>query len=183
MINLLSQVCDAVSSRAISPKTSQDVDVCKGFLGVLEWRIRSLPIPKVTHDTDNNDDATLVIKLYQLAMLLYLDRSSEGLIDQPIRTQQQIDQAFAIFPRLRSCKQQFPIFVVGYEARTDEQRAIVLDIISRTEKMNLSRSFTHCKSLLQAVWAQDDLAQWNGISHRGKLIALMSHCATIPPFV
>lgn len=180
MLNLLSQVCDTVSSSAIPPETSDNVDDYKGFLGVLDWRIRSLPIPNVT---DDDDDATLVMKLYQLAMLLYLNRSSEGLIDQPIRTQQQIDQAFAIFPRLSSCKQQFPIYVIGCESRTDEQRAVVLDVISRTEKMSSSRSFNHCKILLQAVWAQDDLAQWNNISYRGKLTSVMSRCVIVPTFV
>lgn len=180
MLNLLSQVCDTVSSSAIFPETSDKVDDYNGFLTRLDWRIRSLPIPKVT---DDDDDATLVIKLYQLAILLYLNRSSEGLIDQPLRTQQQIDQAFAIFPRLSSCKQQFPIFVIGCESRTDEQRAVILDVISRTEKINSSRSFNHCKLLLQAVWAQDDLAQWNNVSYCAKLTTVLSLCAIVPTFV
>ncbi|KAH6639954.1 tRNA synthetases class I-domain-containing protein [Truncatella angustata] len=159
MLNLLSQVCDTVSSSKIPPETSDNVGDYKGFLEVMDWRIRSLPIPKATHDKDGvSDDATLVLQLYQLAMLLYLNRSFEGLIDQPIITQQHIDKAFAILPRLSSCRQQFPIHVIGCEARTDEQRAVVLDLISRTEKMSSSRSFNYCKRILQAVWAQDDLA-------------------------
>ena len=83
-------------------------------------------------------------------MLVYLNRSSEDTIDQPIRTQQQIDQAFAILPRLSSCKQQFPIYIIDCESRTDKQRAVILDIILRTEKLSSSRSFNHCKKLLQA---------------------------------
>lgn len=165
------------------PETSDDVDDYKGFLGVLNWRITSPPIPEITYGIEHYDDATLSMKLYQLAMLLYLNRSSEGLIDQPLRTQRQIDQAFAIFPQLSSCKPQFPIYVIGGEARTDEQRAIVLDIISRTEKMSSSRSFTHCKSLLLAAWAQDDLATWDAIGYRGKLSTIMSRYGTVPIFI
>ncbi|KAF7175189.1 hypothetical protein CNMCM7691_006593 [Aspergillus felis] len=170
MLNLLSQVCDAVSSGAIPPETSDNMDDYKCFLEVLDWRIRRLSIPKVPDDEDPiSDDATLVMQLYQLAILLFLNRSFEGLILQPIRTQQHIGRAFAILHRLSSCKQQFPIFVVGCEARTDEQRAVVLDVISRTEKMSSSRSLDYCKRILQAVWAQDDLANGNNISYRDKL--------------
>lgn len=180
MLDLLSQVCDAISSSVISPDTSDDAHDHKSFVKVLDWRIRSLPIPKVTEDGDN---ATLVMKLYQLAMLVYLNRSSEGTIDQPIRTQQQIDQAFAILPRLSSCKQQFPIYIIGCESRTDEQRAVILDVILRTEKLSSSRSFNHCKKLLQASWAQDDLAGWNDISYRNKLSSTMSLAEIVPAFV
>lgn len=179
MLNLLSQVCDAVS--AIPPESKDNVDDHKGFLGVLDWRIRSLPLPKEVSDDD--DYEVLVMKVYQLAMLLYLARSSDGLIDQPIRTQQHMDQAFAIFPRLSSCKHQFPIYVIGCEARTDEQRAVILDVIDRTEKMGASRSLSYCKTLLQAIWAQDDLAEWNNISYREKLTSVMSHYAVAPAFV
>ncbi|CAF9909974.1 MAG: hypothetical protein HETSPECPRED_009571 [Heterodermia speciosa] len=180
MLNLLSQVCDTVSSSAISPESSDDVHDHKSFVEVLDWRIRSLPIPKVTEDSD---DATLEMKLYQLAMLLYLNRSSEGLIDQPVRTQQQIDQAFTILPRLSSYKQHFPIYIIGCESRTDEQRAVVLDVILRTEKLSSSRSFNHCKRLLQASWAQDDLAEWNNLSYRSKLSSTMGLAEVVPAFV
>ena len=137
-------------------------------------------MPEVTEDSDN---MTLVMKLYQLAMLLYLNRSSEGLIDQPIRTRQQIDQAFAILPQLSFCKQQFPVYIIGCESRTDEQRAEILDVILRTEKLSSSRSFNHCKRLLQASWAQDDLAGWNNISYRSKLSSTMGLAEIVPAFV
>ena len=116
-------------------------------------------------------------------MLLYLNRSSEGLIDQTIRTQQQIDQAFAILHRLSSCKQQFPIYIVGCESRTDEQRALILDVILGMEKLSSSRSFNHCKRLLQVSRAQDDLAGCNNISYRSKLSSTMGLAEIVPAFV
>ena len=184
MLDLLSQICDAVSSSVVPLESSDSVDDYKGFLGVIDWRIRSLLTSKATDGNgDASDDAVLIMQLYQLAMLLYLNRSTEGLIDQPIRTQQHIDKAFVLFPQLSSCKQQFPIFVIGCEARTDEQRAVVLDVISRTEKLSSSRSFNYCKRILQAVWAQDDLAYGNNISYRDKLTSVMSHCKIVPTFV
>ena len=57
-----------------------------------------------------------------------------------MRTLQHIDKAFAILLRLSFCKPQVLIYVIGGEARTDEQRAIVLNVISMIE-MSSSRSY------------------------------------------
>lgn len=180
MLDLLSQMCATVSSRAIPRRPSDDEGDYKGFLEILDWRTRSLPIPEVT---DDSDDAKLVLRLYQLAMLVHLDRSSDGLIDQPIRLRRHIDSAFAILPRLNFCTQQFPIHVIGFEARTDAQRAAVLDVISRTEKVASSRSFHYCRRMLEAVWAQDDLAYGNNISYRDKLTTVIGRCKNLPSLV
>ncbi|KAH4009725.1 hypothetical protein HBI40_242230 [Parastagonospora nodorum] len=184
MINLLSQACVTISSSTIPPETGNSADNYKNFVGVIDWRIRTVPMLKITHD-DNDvlDNVALLMHLYQLAMLVFLNRRSEGVIDQPIRTQDYIDKAFALLPRLSFCKQQFPIHVIGCEARTDEQRAVILDVISRTEKMSLSRSFSYCRRILQAVWAQDDLREGNKISHRDMLTSVIGHCVIVPAFV
>ncbi|KAH8716741.1 fungal-specific transcription factor domain-containing protein [Phaeosphaeriaceae sp. PMI808] len=184
MLNFLSQICDAVSSCAIALETSENIDDYKGFLEVLDWRMRTLPMPEVTDEDDKiSNDATLVVHLYRLAILVLLSRCFEGLIDQPVRVQQYIEKAFAILPRLSSCKHQFPIHVIGCEARTDEQRAVVLDLISRTEKLSLSRSFNYCTRILQAVWAQDNLGDGNNLGYHAKLTSVISHCAIVPAFV
>ena len=186
MLTLLSQVCDTVSSSVIPSHTSDSLDDYKGFVQVVDWRIRSLPISPTSDDDDYthvSDQQTLTMFLYQLSLLLLLNRSSNGLIDKPIKTQQLIDKAFSIFARLSSCKQQFPIHVIGCEARTDEQRALILDIISRTENMSSSRSFNYTKRILQAVWAQDDLRDGNNLGYHDKLNWVISHCMIVPAFV
>lgn len=184
MLNLLSQACATTSSNANPPEASDSRDEYQGFLRVTDWRIRKVPMPKFPHDDgDVSNDETLIMHLYQLAMLVFLDRRTEDAIDQPVKTRQYIDKAFSIFPRLRFCKQQFPIHVIGCEARTDEQRAVILDIISRTEKMSSSRSFNYCKRILQAVWAQDDLKEGNNVSYRDMLTSVISHCVIVPAFI
>lgn len=184
MLELLSQVCDAVAHRTAPPLDDAGVGDYKDFLRILDWRIRTLPIPEVAdEDFHSTHDETLVLQLYRIAMAVFLDQASEGLLHQAIKRQAHIDRGFSIFPRLGSCKQQFPIFVLGCEARTDAQRAVILDIISRTEKMDSSRSFTHCKAILQTMWAQDDLAHGIDIGYRDKLTSAMSQCVIVPIFV
>lgn len=123
MLNLVSQVCDIVSSGTIPPETRGNVGEIKNLLEVLDWRIRSLPIREVPDDKNHvSDDAAVEMQLYQLAIILFLNRSFKALIDQPMKTQRYVDKAFAILPRLSSWKQQFPFtsFAVRRERMSNE---------------------------------------------------------------
>lgn len=170
VLELLSVICDSIS---VNSKAAQESEDHKGFLKVLDWRIRNTAV------------ATAVDELYQLSMLVYLDRISGTLLNQPIRTQKHSDKGFTILSQLRSCERQFPVFILGCEARTDNQRAIILDLISKTEKNAGSRSFNYVKLLLEAIWAQDDLTEvQNGhVDYWNKLSSTMSRCAIPPSFV
>lgn len=126
------------------------------------------------------------MQLYQLAVLIYLNRSVESSFEtNSVRMQGHIDKAFELLAQLRfGCKPQFPIYVIGCEAQTDEQRAIILDVISQTEEMSSSRSWNYCKRILEATWAQDDLANGNhNTSYRERLSSVLSQCLIIPSFV
>ncbi|KAB5542476.1 fungal-specific transcription factor domain-containing protein [Coniochaeta sp. 2T2.1] len=173
LIELLSNVCDAVSQP--TPQTADH----KTFLKILDWRIRTTTIPPTPQDTS---DTPLILELYQLALLVYINRANPKL--QPAaRTQQHIDRAFELFPQVRACDRQFPVFVLGCEARGDEQRAAVLDLIARTERGVSSRSFNYVRILLQAVWAQDDLAAGGEIDYLQKISFVISCCRILPTFV
>lgn len=188
LIKLLSEVCDAFSARPATAfngkKSSKETEDYKNFLQILDWRIRSLPLstPGTTVSSPEERDSLLLLELYRLALLIYLNRASNNLINQSFRTEKHIAQAFSILPKLKSCDRQFPVFILGCEARNDEYRAVILDLIARAEKEESSRSFNHVKLLLQAVWAQDDLAEgevdyWEKISH------VISCCRITPSFV
>jgi hypothetical protein len=151
----------------------------KAQLKILDWRIRSLELPP---PADGDADASLVTELYRLAMLVYLSRASDNLLHQSARTQQHIDKAFAILAQLGSCDRQFPVFVLGCEARSDDQRAVVLDLIARTEQGSASRSFTLARRLLQASWAQDELGKGE-VNCWDKLSCIISCCKILPAFV
>jgi len=185
ILELLSQICDKAFAGTTVESSFDNMDEYKGFLGVLEWRIRSILVSTKSHAGDNaHQDATLTMQLYQLAMLVYLGRTCEKVLKQPVttnRTQQHAKNAFAIIPQLSSCERQLPVFIIGCEARTDEERVIILDLVSRTEKKSSSRSFTQAKKLLQAIWAQDDLAV-DEISYWDRLTSIITSCMITPSF-
>ncbi|KAI0871072.1 fungal-specific transcription factor domain-containing protein [Hypoxylon argillaceum] len=177
ILSLLSQICDIVDRVPEELEAEDGLENLKKYIQILDWRIRTLAVPKVK---DENSDAAnrlaLLLQLFQLAMLLFLTRSFESLTGQSLRMQQYVSRAFSIIPDLKYCRQHFPIYVTGCEARTDEQRIAVLDLISRTEKVDLSRSYDALKKILVAVWVQDDLAGESNTSYREKLSTVMSHC-------
>ncbi|KAI5854500.1 hypothetical protein GGS23DRAFT_590628 [Durotheca rogersii] len=177
-LGLLSAVCDAVSARPPDTGAVENLDDYRSFLKVLDWRIRCLPISTVAGDAS----AALLDELYQLAMLVYLNRATGDLLGQAAKTQQQIDRGFSIFTQLSSCERQFPVFILGCEARTDEQRAVVLDLIARTEKKVSSRSFNFVRLLIQAIWAQEDLSDGE-INYWDKLSSIIGCCSIMPTFV
>ncbi|KAI3393785.1 hypothetical protein diail_3606 [Diaporthe ilicicola] len=179
LFDLISELCDAVPRRPPDLATSQALKDRKGLLMVLDWRIRTVPIPL---EADEALDMTDIIELYRLALLIYAHRVSENLLDQAVKTQQNIDRAFELFSQLTYCERQFPIFILGCEARTDDQRGIIMDLISRTEKQISSRSFNHVTLLLQAVWAQDDLAD-RELNYWDKMTSIISSCTIVPSLV
>jgi hypothetical protein len=178
-LGLLSNICDTIPAKPYNAMSIEESNKYKAGLEVLDWRLRTVPVSATAAETA---EMATTVELYQLAILVYLNRVSENLLDQSARTQQHIDRAFAIFSKLNSCERQFPLFILGCEASTDEQRAIVLDLISRTEKKISSRSLTHVKILIPAMWAQNDLAAQE-LNYWDKLSGIISACLIVPSLV
>jgi hypothetical protein len=171
--------CDTIPTKPHDDMSVEEVHNYKSYLMMLDWRLRIIPISAMVIGTS---EMTMIMELYQLAVLVYLNRVSEDLLDQSARTQQQIDRAFSIFSELSSCKRQFPLLILGCEARTDDQRAIVLDLIARTEKAASSRPIIQVKILIHAMWAQDDLADQE-LNYWDKLSSIISACSITPSLV
>ncbi|OQE43619.1 hypothetical protein PENCOP_c003G02066 [Penicillium coprophilum] len=180
ILKLLTEVCDLVAAAPAQMTPSKESDNFKSYLKILAWRIRSIPILDTT--VDEYPGMTAIVELFQLATLVYLNRASGNIIESDAKTQQHIERSFSIFSQLSSCERQFPLLILGCEARTDGERCTVLDLICRTEKGDSSRSLFLTKKLIQAIWVQDDLSQGQ-IDYAEKLSAIMSCCTILPTFV
>ncbi|KAI1119040.1 fungal-specific transcription factor domain-containing protein [Nemania sp. NC0429] len=180
IVDLLSEVCDAVSTRVAATTSLETSQEHKSFLKILDWKIRNLSIPAIAED--NTSDGLMTAEVYKLAMLVYLSRASNDTLSQTAVTQQYIDQAFARFSQMGSCRRQFPLFILGCEARTDDQRATILDLMARTHGTVASRSLEHVTILMEATWAQEDLANGD-INYTDKLSNVFSCCSNVPSFV
>ncbi|KAA8642705.1 uncharacterized protein ATNIH1004_009457 [Aspergillus tanneri] len=176
----LSDVCDTISAKPPRTMFAKDLDDYKNYLKILRWRIRSISPSDST--PRNGPGSTMIVELFQLAMLVYLNRASGNLLERTAETEQLVRRAFAIFSELGSCERQFPLFILGCEARTDDERCTVLDLISRTEKVASSRSLLLVRKMVQAIWNQDDLADGE-IDYEETLSVIISCCAILPTFV
>ncbi|TLD26579.1 hypothetical protein PspLS_04344 [Pyricularia sp. CBS 133598] len=117
--------------------------------------------------------------LYPLSLLIYLHRGTEGVAAACV--EDDVSSAFRHLVGKSVCDRQFPLFIIGCEARTDEQRTAVLDLMTRSETLKSSRSIGHVRLLLEAAWAQDDLlAEGQRLDYRLKLSGVIN-LAMIPP--
>jgi hypothetical protein len=149
-MKLLNEVCDAVAARPPYVSPYKASDSLKSYLQILSWKIRSISIPD--NAVDRSSNMAKLVGLFQLALLVYLSRTFENILEPAVETQQRIERAFDISFQLSSCDRQFPLLILGCDARTDGERCTVLDLLSRTEKGASSRSFFLTKKLIQAVW-------------------------------
>lgn len=154
---------------------------------MLEWRIKRVTGPSkatsgLTMHAPPRPDATTVAKLYQLATLVYLERTSTKASGPSDKITQTVDSAFSILRELETYQWPFPLLIFACEARGDEERVVILDLISKTERKAHVRSLESLKTMVRFVWTQDDLAE-EPVDYADKMSALMSISDSVPSFV
>lgn len=128
-------------------------------------------------------DFSTVIELFQLAALVYLRRASAGIFPVNPFHGQWVDRAFTLIAELPTCQWPFPLFVLGCEAHTDEQRLTILDCIARIEGSLRFRNLEPVKRIIQAVWVQNDLFD-RGLDYVHKLgVILSSNFKAVPALI
>ncbi|KAF5005113.1 hypothetical protein FDECE_8433 [Fusarium decemcellulare] len=147
-------LCDAV----VPPSDPRYYEVdYREYLKVLEWRLRTIPIkgPKDAAATDSHE----LVELYQLATLVYLRRASMGITPERPQTVKWVHRGLGLLKDFKTCAHPFPLLIFGCEAYTDEERASILELISRTEISTPFRNLGFVKAILQTIWVQNDLAE------------------------
>ncbi|KAI1305059.1 fungal-specific transcription factor domain-containing protein [Xylaria venustula] len=183
-INFLEETYIAVSTKSSRRRTAEEQADYIKYLRVLEFKIRQTLLLNVAHDDDKNRQ--LVTELFTLALLVYLGRSTSDLLPELVnKTEQHIEKAFSVFQSLEYCDRQFPLFVLGCEARSEVDRSVFLDLVFRTQGRSQAAPLIQVEALVKASWTQSDLAGHAGLEfgYVEKLNALISSCRVIPTFV
>lgn len=181
-ITLMSELCTTIPTNLdLASMSPTEIFHHHSRIQILDYRIRTLRLPP----TSPSPYPHPVLLLYKLSMLIYLNRITSNILSQGEKLQSYIDEAFTLLPQLDSCKPHFPMYVVGWEARTEEQRATWLEMLDRTGRSKDARSVFHVGALVRAGWAQDDLGL--GWGREGgyweRVSALVGCCSTMPSFV
>ncbi|EEU43814.1 uncharacterized protein NECHADRAFT_73999 [Fusarium vanettenii 77-13-4] len=183
VLYLLSEVCDAVVEPSDPRFHTHDY---QQYLKLLEWKLRKIDISTDDNNTltdGSRSDSDKAVELYQLATLIYLKRASPDNPKERSRLPEWIERSFEILSQLEHCQRPFPLLILGCEARTDDQRAMVLDLISRTERSIHFRNPGSIKMMIQRIWVQNDLIEeeFNYVHKLG--VVLSSANRSIPALV
>ncbi|KAF1990276.1 hypothetical protein K402DRAFT_348234 [Aulographum hederae CBS 113979] len=121
-------------------------------------------------------------ELYRLACLIYLERVGRGVPRWNTRVGKVVEVALDLLESLKSCERAFPMFVVSCEARTDEQRRIVLDVFAETSKTRNVGNMNLVRTMVEAAWVHDDLHGEEEVPALDMYNFVVSACQAMPSF-
>jgi hypothetical protein len=173
------------NSVTVASNPRYDTKEYRNHLQILDWKLQNIG-QHATTDLDASDEQpafNMAVELYRLSALIYLRRASAGILDLEKNFNDWVDQAFILFAHLPTCQWPFPLFIFGCEARDDERRLIILDLIHRTTKDGRYRNLAPVKRLIEMIWVQQDLLdeRFDYVSKLG--IILSSTQKSVPAFL
>lgn len=134
------------------------------------------------YDLGSQSESVAVKELFVLAALLYMEKKSKQLVGTSSKTDQWIADAFLILSRIEYCNKPFPLFIFGFDARTDSRRLVVLSVIDQTiKKANAGAGgLVSLRKLLVKLWIQDDLNGGGNIDFESNSCFFLSNCNFVP---
>ena len=133
----------------------------------------------------SGSDNSVLLELYQLATLVYTTRVLEDITGLPRDLDAVLDRSFELLSHMEYCPRFFPLFILGTEARTDERRKLMFDLVTRTEcRFNVGRMVC-LRFGLRTAWVQDDLHADDEVvlKYTHKISAVFSAGRTLPSVV
>ncbi|KAF2093945.1 hypothetical protein NA57DRAFT_80950 [Rhizodiscina lignyota] len=128
------------------------------------------------------DTAAKVAELYRLAGLVYLYRAGRGMPANAPKVRNAVESGLSILATLNKLDRAFPFVILGCEARTDEERLVVLDLLRRNQAQKELGTSSRAHWFIQTSWAQDDLHTEKEVNYIRKLDAIISLGNAPPSF-
>ncbi|KAI0543413.1 fungal-specific transcription factor domain-containing protein [Xylaria curta] len=184
ILSILSEIWDVLLDP--SDPRSHSVEY-KDRLRALEWKVDNLPFatsPTIESD-DDRDDFEFTVQLYQVATRVYLTRASQNPLEPTANLDYLVSRQFAGPVKHCYCRHFFPLLIIACEARTDEQRIAILNLIDRTDKKGYGRSMETFRAQVQSFWIQQDLYADSDLNmnYLGLMKSVISSDRTLPSYV
>jgi hypothetical protein len=129
-----------------------------------------------------SEQAVHVAELYRLAGLIYLYRGAQRLPSAAPKVKCVVDAGFETVAKLHSCDRAFPIFILGCESRSDEDRLQILNLMRRTQELGTIGNIAQARQLMEVAWKQQDLDTEKELDYIKVLEATMSMSNELPSF-
>lgn len=124
-------------------------------LQALEDKIGNLPIMTVSF-TFGADDA-IATQVYQTAARIYFARAAQSSWKLSTTMSWVLDNIFAGPLPGHACGYFFNLFILACEARTDEQRTAIQEMLEMTKRNAKIRGVDALRNTMQSIWVQQDL--------------------------
>ncbi|KAF7550723.1 hypothetical protein G7Z17_g5513 [Cylindrodendrum hubeiense] len=112
---------------------------------------------EVYHGTGSKKHYTQVSRLFQLAVLIYLDRVVRGSpVSSPL-SRDAAKEAFEILRDLGVCERPFPMFMLSLQAEEESDRVMMLKALQSSKSKRALSNLTLTEEMVQRVWSQEDL--------------------------
>jgi len=136
----------------------------------LEFRLKSLTqIPRLepiaspaagspgVREEDNAANSQRAAALYRLAVYIYLERVARAKRGDDPTVVTLVDDAMQILRLLPWCERPWPLFVIALEARTEEERRLVIDKLDSGMDKKPLGNLAAIKRLILSAWVRQDL--------------------------
>ncbi|KAL6691247.1 fungal-specific transcription factor domain-containing protein [Trichoderma pleuroticola] len=149
----------------------------------LESTLLNDPVAKTT-TAESDERKGIVAELYQLATLVYLFHGSASSCILNHQLDGLIDRAFCLIRKLSTCERSFPLLILGSEARNDEERMLLLELVHKSEAKHNDSSLMRTRVGLEMVWSQQDLEadedEYSDLSYLHRLDTVIGSSCTLP---
>ncbi|KAH7310539.1 fungal-specific transcription factor domain-containing protein [Stachybotrys elegans] len=148
-----------------------------------EWAAAYVP-DAVLATASTHNRGPVVRELYHLAALIYLGRAAGPYLVDADRITPWVRRGFRLLGALETCDRTMLLAVIGGEARTDEERMAIIDILAATETSHPVRMKDCIWNLMHALWSHDDLHAEKDlpVDYREKFTSIVSMFPLLPPF-
>ncbi|KZL74362.1 zinc-finger transcription factor [Colletotrichum tofieldiae] len=133
---------------------------------------------------DETRRAAAKAEVFRIATLVYLSRSTGQDSTHPSEIPLLVKRGLHLIHHMGICERPLPLLILGCEARTDIERLYILDLVASTETAAPDRHLHSIKTLLQALWTQDDLHAEDNVQpdYMEKLSAVFTASRLLPHF-
>jgi hypothetical protein len=131
---------------------------------------------------DGQSKATVIVRLYRLAALIFLNRALIDPTKKPSHHRRLVDDALLCLADVWMWEAPWPFFIIACEAETESQRRDVLQFISEMPVERHSSNSDWVQWMIAAALNQDDLHVDRRLDYVTKISAVVSSCPFVPPF-
>jgi hypothetical protein len=119
---------------------------------------KKLQLESLAPNLDRQSESVAVKEFFVLATLIYFERRSRHMAGHSSKVNAWVEEAFQVMKRIDHCNLPFPIFIIGLQLQTDDdKRQQLLELIDRSMKASNIYRLTPLRELLTTLWVQQDL--------------------------